>query len=61
MGPAETYAHLSDSAKWVLSVTTLVGSMEFYTALVLLKAWVPFPRSISNGNWVRFPQKRWIG
>jgi trk system potassium uptake protein TrkH len=36
VGPAENYSHLSLFAKWVLSVTMLVGRVEFYTALVLL-------------------------
>jgi trk system potassium uptake protein TrkH len=36
VGPAENYAHLPAFAKWVLSVTMLVGRVEFYTALVLL-------------------------
>jgi trk system potassium uptake protein TrkH len=36
VGPAENYANLPDFAKWVLSVTMLVGRVEFYTALVLL-------------------------
>jgi trk system potassium uptake protein TrkH len=36
VGPAENYAHLPVFAKWVLSVTMLVGRVEFYTALVVL-------------------------
>jgi trk system potassium uptake protein TrkH len=36
VGPAENYAHLPAFAKWVLSVTMLVGRVEFYTALVLI-------------------------
>jgi trk system potassium uptake protein TrkH len=36
VGPAENYAHLPAFAKWVLSVTMLVGRVEFYTALVIL-------------------------
>jgi len=35
-GPAESYAGLPAFAKWVLTVTMLVGRMEFYTALVVL-------------------------
>jgi trk system potassium uptake protein TrkH len=36
VGPAENYAHVPAFAKWVLSVTMLVGRVEFYTALVLI-------------------------
>jgi trk/ktr system potassium uptake protein len=36
VGPADNYAHLPVFAKWVLSVTMLVGRVEFYTALVIL-------------------------
>jgi trk system potassium uptake protein TrkH len=36
VGPAENYAHLPVFGKWVLSVTMLVGRVEFYTALVVL-------------------------
>jgi trk system potassium uptake protein TrkH len=36
VGPAENYAHLPAFAKWVLSLTMLVGRVEFYTALVLI-------------------------
>jgi trk system potassium uptake protein len=36
VGPAGTYATLSDPAKWLLSLTMLLGRLEFYTVLVLL-------------------------
>jgi trk system potassium uptake protein TrkH len=35
-GPVENYAGLPAFAKWVLTVSMLVGRMEFYTALVIL-------------------------
>jgi trk system potassium uptake protein TrkH len=35
VGPAGNYATLSDPAKWVLSITMLLGRLEFYTVLVL--------------------------
>jgi trk system potassium uptake protein TrkH len=39
VGPAENYGHLSAFAKWVLSITMLVGRLEFYTPLVLITPW----------------------
>ena len=35
VGPAGNYATLSDPAKWLLSITMLLGRLEFYTVLVL--------------------------
>ena len=39
LGPAENYGHLPIAAKWILSITMLVGRVEFSTALVLLTRW----------------------
>jgi trk system potassium uptake protein TrkH len=36
VGPAGNYAHLSDAAKWLLSLAMIVGRLEIYTVLVLL-------------------------
>ena len=36
VGPSSSFAHLPDSAKWVLSFTMLVGRLEIFTFLVLL-------------------------
>jgi trk system potassium uptake protein TrkH len=36
VGPAGNYAHLSDAAKWILSLAMIVGRLEVYTVLVLL-------------------------
>jgi trk system potassium uptake protein TrkH len=36
VGPSEHYGHLSDLAKWILSVCMLAGRLEFYTILVIL-------------------------
>ena len=36
IGPAGNYASLSDPAKWILSVTMLIGRLELFTVLVLL-------------------------
>ena len=39
IGPAGTYTHLSDAAKWVLSAGMLLGRLEMFTVLVLLSSW----------------------
>ena len=36
IGPAGTYAPLSESAKWILSFAMLLGRLELFTVLVLL-------------------------
>jgi trk system potassium uptake protein TrkH len=36
IGPAGTFAELSDSAKWILSAAMLLGRLELFTVLVLL-------------------------
>jgi len=38
VGPADSYAGLSDAAKWVLSICMVAGRLELYTVLVLLTA-----------------------
>jgi trk system potassium uptake protein len=35
VGPAENYAHLPVSAKWILMITMLAGRLEFYSALII--------------------------
>ena len=36
VGPLNTYEHLPDMAKWVLSLCMIAGRLEFYTLLVIL-------------------------
>jgi trk system potassium uptake protein TrkH len=36
IGPAGTFAPLSDAAKWILSFAMLLGRLELVTVLVLL-------------------------
>ena len=36
VGPTETYSHLPDAAKWILSLCMIAGRLEFYTLLVIL-------------------------
>ncbi|MEM7299808.1 MAG: TrkH family potassium uptake protein [Pseudomonadota bacterium] len=36
IGPAGTYQSLPDTAKWILSVTMLIGRLELFTVLILL-------------------------
>ena len=36
VGPSDHYGHLSDLAKWILSICMLAGRLEFYTILVIL-------------------------
>jgi trk system potassium uptake protein TrkH len=36
IGPAGTFAPLSDSAKWLLSAAMLLGRLELFTVLILL-------------------------
>ena len=36
IGPAGTYESLNDAAKWILSVTMLIGRLEIFSVLVLL-------------------------
>ena len=36
IGPASNYSFLPDGAKWILSLTMLVGRLELFTFLVLL-------------------------
>jgi trk system potassium uptake protein TrkH len=36
VGPMETYGHLPDLAKWILSLSMITGRLEFYTLLVIL-------------------------
>lgn len=36
IGPASTFAHLPDSAKWILSAGMMLGRLELFTVLVLL-------------------------
>ena len=38
IGPAGTYAPLPDAAKWLLSITMLLGRLEFFTILALFTA-----------------------
>jgi trk system potassium uptake protein TrkH len=35
VGPVDNYGHLSDVAKWVLTVCMIAGRLEFYTVLVI--------------------------
>lgn len=36
VGPVDNFAHLSDTAKWVLSLLMLLGRLELFTILVLM-------------------------
>ncbi len=36
IGPNENFKHLSDSAKWILSIGMLLGRLEIFTMLVLI-------------------------
>ncbi|MCB0517914.1 MAG: TrkH family potassium uptake protein [Lewinellaceae bacterium] len=36
VGPVDNFAHLSDAAKWLLSILMLLGRLELFTILVLL-------------------------
>jgi trk system potassium uptake protein TrkH len=36
IGPAGTYSHLPDAAKWLLALGMLLGRLELYTVLVLV-------------------------
>lgn len=36
IGPASTFAHIPDSAKWVLSAGMMLGRLELFTVLMLL-------------------------
>jgi trk system potassium uptake protein TrkH len=35
VGPAENYAHLPNTVKWILSFCMLAGRLEFYTVLII--------------------------
>lgn len=36
VGPSENFAWMADSAKWLLSISMLIGRLEVYTVIVLL-------------------------
>ena len=36
VGPSENFAWMADSAKWLLSISMLIGRLEIYTVIVLL-------------------------
>lgn len=36
VGPVDNFAHLSDAAKWLLSILMLMGRLELFTILVLM-------------------------
>jgi trk system potassium uptake protein TrkH len=36
VGPTQSYGHLPDLAKWILSLCMIAGRLEFYTLLVIL-------------------------
>jgi trk system potassium uptake protein TrkH len=35
VGPAENYAHIPITGKWVLSLCMLLGRLEIYTVMIL--------------------------
>jgi trk system potassium uptake protein TrkH len=39
VGPAENYAHLPLTAKWILMITMVAGRLEFYSALIIFTPW----------------------
>jgi trk system potassium uptake protein TrkH len=39
VGPAENYAHLPVTAKWILMITMVAGRLEFYSALIIFTPW----------------------
>ena len=38
IGPNGNYSSIPDSAKWILSITMLIGRLELFTFLVLLSS-----------------------
>ena len=38
IGPNGNYSSMPDSAKWILSITMLIGRLELFTFLVLLSS-----------------------
>ena len=36
IGPSSDYSSINDGAKWILSITMVVGRLEIFTVLVLL-------------------------